>query len=396
MNREHWLLHPRDPLVLGDGLPVGANTMQRSAELPSPSALAGYARTRWLESQGEITPERAATALNRVAVRGPWLVWDQAGLPRQPWVPVPPMLRVIPGETSRHPPRGLVHHELIAAQASGLGGLGADLPRLVQAPERWARDERVKLKQPRVRYMPLHLAIALALGDAPAESALNPWLHLKDGPIAEEPRTHVALQDDNGTAEDAQLFGTRGMRYHEHAAIGFEVLGAQLPGAPGVEVLGGESRPSFRVRAQAPIWPEWSEVRELYSTAVKQLVARGGPVLLRLQLVTPGCFGGWRPPQTDRLQGLTLVAAAVSGYQAISGWNLQARAPRAVRRLVPAGSVYWYQPANPDQLLALAERFWAEPLSGPAPLRDEFLSTPENDGFGQVLPGFEPLEGAQR
>lgn len=391
MNPQRWLIHPRDPLVLGDGPPVGATSIQRSAELPSPSALAGYARTRWLEVQGEITPQCAVTALETVKVRGPWLIWDKAGFPRQPWVPAPPMLRVIPGETSRAPPRGLESYALVSAQGAGRGGGSVNLPWLVQAPERWDKDERVKLKRPKVLYMPLDLAVALALGLKPPAQGLNPWLHLTGGPIAEELRTHVVLKDETGTAEDAQLFGTRGSRYHPTADIGFEVSGAQLPDARGVEVLGGESRPSFRSRSLEPIWPIWSKYSDRYGQVIKTLLPIGRPILLRLQLVTPGCFGGWRPQE---IPGLKLVAAAISGFQAISGWNMQTGAPRAVRRLVPAGSTYWYQPDDPGQLLALAERFWVEPLPGLAPRADEFLSNPEYDGFGQVLPGFELPEGA--
>ena len=329
-------------------------------------------------------------------MRGPWLVWQRperqkdgvkiAAVPAQPWVAAASPTRLLPGAKSKDSPVALQSFKLIASTSNILGGLGPDLPWLVHAPERLATDDSVKLPRPRVPYMPLDLALALALGED-EHPHLDAWLNLQTGhgPVAEERRTHVAIQDDRGTAEDAQLFGSSGSRYARDAAIGFEVLGLPLPPPRGVEVLGGESRPSSRSGSATPIWWEWTQVEERYEKALDRL-AQKRP-LLRLQLVTPGCFGGWRP---DELPGLTLVAAAVPGFQAISGWNLKEGRQRPVRRLVPAGAVYWYRPEDPNALLAHAERLWREPLPGVLPDADPFLSKPEHDGYGQVLPGFEP------
>jgi len=111
---------------------------------------------------------------------------------------------------------------------------------------------------------------------------------------------------------------------------------------------------------------------------------------LALTLATPAVFAqGWRPGWLDdALQGspplapglrLQLRAAAVPRWQGISGWDLCAHLPKASRRAVAAGSVYWFEvlsndpPSNGNGASAL----WLQPLS------DE--QQDRLDGFGAAL-----------
>ena len=74
----------------------------------------------------------------------------------------------------------------------------------------------------------------------------------------------------------------------------------------------------------------------------------------RMVLITPGIFPqGWIPPGVVRegddwvlaLPGLRarLVAALVGRYGTVSGWDLARNAPKTALRVVPAGSVYWFE-----------------------------------------------------
>jgi CRISPR-associated protein Cmr3 len=55
-----------------------------------------------------------------------------------------------------------------------------------------------------------------------------------------------------------------------------------------------------------------------------------------LLLTSPAFFEArWRP------ENLPLAAAAVSGYVAVSGWDLARRGPKPNRFAAPAGSVYF-------------------------------------------------------
>ncbi len=60
-----------------------------------------------------------------------------------------------------------------------------------------------------------------------------------------------------------------------------------------------------------------------------------------LVLTTPAWFDGWKPRK------LPCIAAAVSGYDGISGWDLASRGPKPNRFMVRAGSVY-FLPGNED------------------------------------------------
>jgi len=64
-------------------------------------------------------------------------------------------------------------------------------------------------------------------------------------------------------------------------------------------------------------------------------------------LTTPAYFNGWKPP------GLEPVAAAVGGYQAVSGWDLAKGGPKPNRFMIPAGSVYFFPSGTqpPDELV---------------------------------------------
>ncbi len=58
-------------------------------------------------------------------------------------------------------------------------------------------------------------------------------------------------------------------------------------------------------------------------------------------LTTPAWFDGWKPPH------LRCIAAAVPGFEGISGWDLALGGPKPTRFMVQSGSVY-YLPNNED------------------------------------------------
>ncbi len=91
----------------------------------------------------------------------------------------------------------------------------------------------------------------------------------------------------------------------------------------------------------------------------------------RVVLTAPGIFsGGWRLPgmAEDGLFELLgvkgrVVAAAVGRAEVISGWDLARWQPKAARRAVPAGSVYWIDEldATPEALRRLVDHgLWPE------------------------------------
>ena len=109
-------------------------------------------------------------------------------------------------------------------------------------------------------------------------------------------------------------------------------------------------------------------------------------------LASPAIFAqGWKPGWLDHdLTGqppgspdntkVRLVAACVGRWQAISGWSLEkgTAGPKAVRRAVPARSVYCFEILEGD-IAAIAEKLWLHPVSDNEQDR--------RDGFGLALWG---------
>jgi CRISPR-associated protein Cmr3 len=120
-----------------------------------------------------------------------------------------------------------------------------------------------------------------------------------------------------------------------------------------------------------------------------------GAKRIRLVLATPAVFAkGWRPAwlSDGSLQGappgnthvqLRLVGAASGRWRAVSGWSLQPLeetgrpGPKPIRRMVPAGSVYFFEVASGDPA-SLADQ-WLAPVSDDP--------QEQRDGFGLALWG---------
>jgi CRISPR-associated protein Cmr3 len=109
---------------------------------------------------------------------------------------------------------------------------------------------------------------------------------------------------------------------------------------------------------------------------------------LSLTLITPGLFSagyrpGWldddlcgAPPGCPGLR-LRLCAVAVERWQPHSGWDLASQKPRATRKLMAAGAVYWFEVLDGGTPAAL-QTLWLNSLSDDPQDR--------RDGFGLALP----------
>jgi CRISPR-associated protein Cmr3 len=113
---------------------------------------------------------------------------------------------------------------------------------------------------------------------------------------------------------------------------------------------------------------------------------------IRMILANPAIFkDGWKPGWlTHGLEGelagvkLKLVGAINGRWKAVSGWSLQPHketgrpGPKPIRRMVPAGSVYFFEVINGDAS-QLAEKMWLQSVS------DE--TQEQLDGFGLAVWG---------
>lgn len=369
------MVQPLDPLLFGTGKPF-SNVPGSQADswiLPPPSTLAGMVRAR--VGSGGPFDEAHVASLKAIEVVGPLL----AVLTPTPELVFPAPADVVRArvDEERHELRRLV--PLLLRDTDGVGAAGGLAP--VGAT-------------PTVRDKPAKRAPAYW-----REAALMAWLEQPEDKVVSsdwglrpprvEVRTHVRMGPD-GTAEDGGLFSTAGRRFIgalDGAMVPLGVYGETGAGeADGFCVLGGEGRLS-RVETRKAMLP--SEPPE----AVIQS-ARAGAV--RMYLATPAALGSnrWQPPG-----GVRVVAQVHGRAVVVSGWEMRPKAdeeplegyaaarrrwrrgrPKASRRLVPAGAVFFLRLDAPDEVAreALVRRLWRRSICS---------GQDAKDGFGLALFG---------
>lgn len=372
----HWRIEARDALVFARSPRTNDLHGHATPKLPLPSTLAAAVRAHLVGHRDDLD-DAAAGALLDVHVRGPWL-W------RGETVMLPAPLDVRRTRAGR-----LVRGDLPTPTADeGLWRPAGSPPGVTGLDFGTEKSEALD------GFFPLDVVVSWLLGGtADAEGAS---LH-------DETRAHVRIDPLTQTAEAGLLYTTPGVRFPEGWSLGVEVSDPARRRVPerGLFMLGGESRVAMRRSVDAG-FPDFASVRARYEEAAKR-----EPRGLRIMLLTPGCFGGspvawlpaWLASGRGRFRGdlpaLTLAAYVGGPPEPVTGWNLRARRARALRRAVPAGSVYRLTlddatRGDPGAVVALCEALWGASLDTATPARpDALLAAPHADGFGLVIPGLE-------
>jgi CRISPR-associated protein Cmr3 len=373
-----YLFEPKSSLVLRTGRPFDQAGDPVSLSFPMPSTMAGACRTAIGDEQGWNFADKVEE-LKSITVHGPLAAiigtknivplfprpWDMAYLRDQDATPT--LFRLSP-ET--------LQPDEWSDLPNGL------LPVFL--------EKTLKAKPvPGDTWWTMEHIISWLLGDIPSETDPNKmgW----KGPDREL-RTHVSIDRMALAAEDGNLFQTEGLSFSSCRKSSVNHQGWQesrygilihLPehsmDKTSAQRIGGEGKICSVCRLDSG-WPDMPEKLEKKINS-----ARG----IRLILVTPSLFsGGWCPGNwlDDDLRGsppgfedeinLRLRAFVAPRWQPISGWDLQKKQPRAVRRMVPAGSVYWFDVENGADNLS---RLWLQSISDNEQDR--------RDGFGLVIPG---------
>ncbi len=170
-------------------------------------------------------------------------------------------------------------------------------------------------------------------------------------------RVGVGLDPARRRADDGKLFSIQGAAFRDGVGFGVEVEGAELPERDMLR-FGGDGRGALlQTTEDKPLTIDFDALCQAGRS--------------RIILTSPGLFDqGWRLPGMDgdgrfELAGVTgrVVAAAVSRAEVVSGWDLARWRPKAARRAVPTGSVYWLEDlqATPEALGKLADHgLWPE------------------------------------
>jgi CRISPR-associated protein Cmr3 len=346
-------LEPLDVLFLRDGRPFGAATQGKSV-LPFPQTLAGAVWTALLDAAGcdfqqlielmrdgcsdireAIQGTCEAPWIASTQVRGPWLARTDASADRlEVFVPAPTVL----------------HAEKAMPSAAGKSPLHRLRPLRPDSLPGWEPPESFP------GLWPLWLTNSTPTQPANGyltREGLHAFLHSE--PVATDQllkpedlfdfdrRTGIGINPDRLSAEEGLIYGATFLALKPDVAFYAEVV---IPDDGDCTMLqriksvpfGGEGRRvRLEIRDEVYSWPE-------------PVSGQGNqkPLLL---LTTPGLFAaGWRPAAIDG----RLLAAAVPGSAAVSGWDLARGGPKPNRFAAQAGSTYFLnEPLHP----------WPETLS---------------------------------
>ncbi|GKU76476.1 type III-B CRISPR module-associated protein Cmr3 [Paenibacillus sp. L3-i20] len=230
-------------------------------------------------------------------------------------------------------------------------------------------------------------------------------------PFAVEERTSTAINRDTYAAQDEALYSMRMIVLPHDVTVVAEVngeLGAGLEWPnqlSEVHPMGGKRRLAHFQEVDANSFPTCSD------EVIKSL---RGAKYIRMILTTPAYFAkGWRPGwldeklrtksewSDDKGISLTLRWACIPGYLPVSGWSYsnkkeekdksktindkkQNGVEKAVRRMVPAGSVYFFEVEEGYDAADFARNFWLSSMSDRDRRKGSF---DEEDGFGLAIWG---------
>lgn len=318
------VLEPLDLLFFRDGRPFEAGIRVGSTAI-FPQTLAGALRTALLErggcdfaalgramraghSFGEALAEQSSELAEIAAVSagGPWFLRNG-----QPLVPAPASL------LRRDDDKERIFRLAPLREAEALPGWMPEEPGMLPLWTR-SRDKAERLGG----YLTLDGAAQFLCGDIPAGDQIVGADDLLDT----ESRTGIVVGPQTMTAAEGMIYTADFLALKRGVGLYAELSGPAAPLASAFAAetaipLGGQGRYVRVRRLPEPVrWP-----RERRGGA--------GPLLL---LTTPAPFAlGWRPG------GLDLVAAAVPGHVAVSGWDIARGGPKPTRFAVAAGAVYF-------------------------------------------------------
>jgi CRISPR-associated protein Cmr3 len=387
---------PRDPIIARDGRPFGfqQGSRMRSADWIYPSVLAGSLRTLLGKTDKNGFSKENIERLKEISVAGPFPMVDNSL-----YFPAPRDLMVYEekdGESGKSvrkmaPLRPMNPTEENSADGCNLppGLRPVAVPvdeKPVRVPSFWSQD---------IIFKWLADATGEPIDTPPSQKKANPnegYLHFGEKAI----RFHAQIDSGSGTAQEGMLFATEGIDFNLKSSRSRVTLAARVEGGyveeKGIELnhlhpMGGERRlvhwsTSKEKREQfEKLWQPPGNVIDAFQDAKR----------IRAVLATPAIFNkGWKPEWiNDSLEGelpetklkIKLIAACVDRWRPVSGWSLEDGiiGPKPIYRMVPAGSVYFFEITGGGNISDEIKKIWLKSVSDKPHHR--------KDGFGLALWG---------
>uniref|UniRef100_A0A7C4QMU6 Type III-B CRISPR module-associated protein Cmr3 n=1 Tax=Schlesneria paludicola TaxID=360056 RepID=A0A7C4QMU6_9PLAN len=383
-------LTTHDPLIARDGRPfgIGQGNRMRGLPWPLPSVVAGAFRTALVTCHGKLdfSGDMPQKLLRQVSVHG---VFPTVG--HELYLPAPNDAVAEPVDDNKEKIPQL--HRLRPQEVIG----GCDFPRDGLLPVMLSES------QAKEDFKPAEVPAWWPVGKY-AEWLVGKSIHFDSSFLSsprQSTRDHVQLDANRGAAAESRLYATANLhlthlpRFGAKESPSFPDRFADIRLSVRVQVdgedlrqtaisfwhpLGGERRLVHWQPCSHTVigWDCPQTIRDALAQATR----------VRMVLATPAIFsGGWRPGWLDgQLEGtppgssvkLKLVGVANGRWKAVSGWSLAPpRGPKPIRRMVPAGSVYFFT-CEHGAAAALTD-LWLKPVSD-----DEQA---QRDGFGLAVWG---------
>ncbi|MDR3020659.1 MAG: type III-B CRISPR module-associated protein Cmr3 [Treponema sp.] len=339
-----FVITPIDPIISRDSRPFGAisGARVRSLDWIVPSVVCGTLRTIAGKIAGGFEGELGK--LKAVNVTGPFL--EKEGI-----IYFPRPLDFVKSDKQSYTIRpGKIKYGGTDMPIAGL------LPSFIQGMK--AEDEDFK---------PSKIPAFWSL------DAMSKWLsedeqfELNSGNCLDSPekdeRVHVSIDPESGSSEEGKLFSTKSLDFKNSEGKGDSKKISQLRIVIRAETE--DARYSKIIDEISTLHPmggerrltEWSQIGagNKFWIPPEGLEHKIKNSSLRMILATPAIFAnGWLPGWIDeetcvgKIPGtevkVKLVSAIVPRWEAISGWSYEVgnSGPKALRRMTPAGSVYFF------------------------------------------------------
>ncbi len=389
---------PRDPIIARDGRPFGLGVGRhvKSVQWPYPSVLAGSLRTLMGKLLGGGFGPDTVENLKSVTIAGPLPMYDGqlflpapkdvfffassavrddaeahlGYLPKRPFCPRPE-------EEGCDNPAGLLPVAPLQTEEEEIKGIGNPAFWSMQRMTEWLSTPNGEGLAP-----PPYLEEDAEIENRSLRMVRRGFLQSP----ATDRRIHVKIDSSTLAAEEQMLFSTSGLDMAEGLVMSARITEAGdfshvLENLDTYHPFGGERRLVH--------WHRDTDAENAWACPDRIGQALGGAAGIRMVLAAPGIFKhGWKPGWLEEgLVGhppglpsvtLKLVGAVIDRRQPISGWSLESNGPKPIRRLVPAGSVYFFRVEEGDPR-ELADKLWLQSV----------CDAPQDrcDGFGSALWG---------
>ena len=320
-------LRPIDTLFFRDARPFGP-AGQAKSRLPMPQTLAGAIRTLLLEAHdvnldqfGEHVRSHGSfdqalrqlgggiSKLGEVAVAGPWLCKD--------------------GQVLAPIPANLKYHQT-SSESDAMENV-VRLDPLRTPPHGWQHEERGLLPLWHYGRESLRTFSNCYLTPDGIQEYLTGGTPKSDDIVKADElymidhRVGIGIDGSLNTAAESLIYSAGMLSLKQGVTFYAEVRGDSITidplNQPGLLLkFGGEGKCVEVLQHSGTAWP------------VEAKHNGDGHLLV---LTTPAWFNGWKPSQ------LPCIAAAVPGFDGISGWDLALGGPKPNRFMVRAGSVYF-------------------------------------------------------